>query len=144
MENVHGRFVFDDGKVTMNDVNFKFRGAPVKFARGTVFLEDTGQFDLNVNDLWVEEIRFDPDLRKKMPPLMAQFALRLDDGRTFRARGDLKIGWTGEPGEPAWCSWKEHAGRLQRQHGQDRNPARAHSRPDRPRQRLVQRRGARG
>ena len=106
MEDVRGRFVFDDGKVTMHDVNFKFRGAPVKFSRGTVFLEDTGRFELNVNDLWVEEIRFDTDLRKKMPPLMAQFALRLDDGRTFRARGDLQIGWTGVKGEPAWCKWK--------------------------------------
>ena len=27
MEDVHGRFVFDDGKVAMHDVNFKFRGA---------------------------------------------------------------------------------------------------------------------
>ena len=54
----------------------------------------------------VKDIRFDLDLRKKMPPLMAQFALRLDDGHTFRARGDLEIGWTGEHGEPAWCKWK--------------------------------------
>jgi hypothetical protein len=107
MEDIHGRFVFDDGKVTMNDVTFKFRGAPVNFSRGTVFLEDTGRFDLAVNQLWVEEVRFDTDLRKKMPPLMAQFALRLDDGRTFRARGDLQIGWTGEAGVPAWCRWKD-------------------------------------
>ena len=28
MENVHGRFVFDDGKVTMTDVNFMFRALP--------------------------------------------------------------------------------------------------------------------
>ncbi len=27
MEDVRGRFVFDDGKVTMHDVSFKFRGA---------------------------------------------------------------------------------------------------------------------
>jgi len=107
MEDVHGRFVFDDGNVAMHDVNFKFRGAPVRFSRGTVFLQDTGQFDLNVNELWVEEIRFDLDLRKKMPPLMAQFALRLDDGRTFRARGDLQIGWSGVAAEPAWCKWKK-------------------------------------
>jgi hypothetical protein len=107
MENVRGRFVFDDGKVTMNDVTFKFRGAPVNFARGTVFLEESGRFDLAVNDLCVEEIRIDADLRKKMPPLMQQFAIRLDDGRTFRARGDLQIGWTGKAREPAWCSWKE-------------------------------------
>ncbi len=106
MEDVHGRFVFDDGKVTMQDVNFKFRGAPVKFSRGTVFLEDSGRFDLAVSELDVKDIRFDLDLRKKMPPLMAQFALRLDDGNTFRARGDLEIGWTGEPGVPAWCKWK--------------------------------------
>ena len=102
-----GQFVFDDGKVTMKDVTFKFRGAPVTFTRGNVFLEENGRFDLAVNDLFVEEIRFDAELRKKMPPLMAQFALRLDDGRTFRARGDLQIGWTGEPGVPAWCRWKD-------------------------------------
>jgi hypothetical protein len=107
MEDIHGRFVFDDGTVTMHDVNFKFRGAPVKFARGKVILKDTGRFDLSVKDLWIEELRFDLDLRKKMPPLMAQFALRLDDGRTFRARGDLEIGWSGVAGEPAWCAWNE-------------------------------------
>jgi AsmA-like C-terminal region len=106
LENVLGRFVFDNGLVTMNDVNFQFRGAPVRFDRGTVRVEDTGQFELAVTDLWVEAIRFDQELRKKMPPLMQQFALRLDDGRTFRARGDLMIGWSGKQGEPAWCSWK--------------------------------------
>ena len=106
MEDVHGRFVFDDGRVTMHDVNFKFRGAPVKFSRGNVFLKDSGEFKLNVHELWVDEIRFDTDLRKKMPLLMQQFALRLDDGHTFRAHGDLQIGWSGEKGEPAWCEWK--------------------------------------
>jgi hypothetical protein len=106
MEDIHGRFVFDDGRVTMHDVNFKFRGAPVKFSKGNVFLEDSGQFDLSVQELWVDEIRFDLDLRKKMPKLMGQFALRLDDGRTFRARGDLQIGWSGVECEPAWCKWK--------------------------------------
>ena len=106
MENVRGRFVFDDGKVTMSDVNFNFRGAPVTFSRGTVFLQDTGQFDLTVNELDVKDLRFDADLRKKMPRLMAQFALKLDDGHAFRARGDLQIGWTGNVREPAWCKWK--------------------------------------
>jgi AsmA-like C-terminal region len=107
MENVHGRFVFDDGKVTMQDVSFNFRGAPVTFSRGTVFLQDSGQFDIAVNDLDVKDIRFDDDLRKKMPPLMRQFALRLDDGHAFRARGNLRIGWTGERDVPAWCSWEK-------------------------------------
>jgi AsmA-like C-terminal region len=106
MENVHGRFVFDDGRVAMQDVNFKFRGAPVKFSRGTVFLQDSGEFRLAVSELDVKDIRFDLDLRQKMPPLMQQFALRLDDGNTFRARGDLEIGWSGEPNVPAWCEWK--------------------------------------
>jgi hypothetical protein len=61
---------------------------------------------LRVNDLEVDAIRFDADLRKKMPPLMAQFALRLDDGHTFRAHGNLQIGWSGRPGDLAWCEWK--------------------------------------
>ena len=106
MEDVHGRFVFYNGVVSMDDVNFKFRGGVVRFSTGKARLEDTGQFDLNVQELWVEDIRFDLDLRKKMPPLMAQFALRLDDGSTFRARGDLQIGWSGREGEPAWCKWR--------------------------------------
>jgi hypothetical protein len=105
MEDVAGNFDFLDGKVTMHDVNFQFRGEPVQFARGTVVVEDTGRFDLDVHDLWVRGIRFDAELRKKMPPLMGQFAMRLDDGRTFRAHGDLRIGWSGDIKEPAWCRW---------------------------------------
>src|SRR5262249_11302240 len=107
LDDVHGRFIFDNGTVTMNDVNVRFRGAPVQFSRGSVFVEDSGRFDLNVNDLWVKELRIDLDLRKKMPPLMSQFAQRLDDGKTFTARGDLKIGWSGILHEPAWCKWEK-------------------------------------
>ncbi len=105
MENVHGRFDFDNGKVAMNDVNFLFHGAPVQFASGNVMVEDSGRFALAVSELWVKEIRLDSSLRAIMPPLMAQFALRLDDGRSFTARGNLQIGWSGENGEPAWCRW---------------------------------------
>jgi hypothetical protein len=105
MENVRGRFDFDNGKVVMHDVNFFFHGAPVQFASGDVVVEDSGRFALAVSDLWVKEIRFDSRLRKIMPPLMAQFAMRLDDGRPFTARGNLQIGWSGVAGEPAWCRW---------------------------------------
>jgi hypothetical protein len=107
LENVLGRFVFDNGLVTMTDVNFQFRGSPVRFDHGSVRVADSGQFELSVTDLWVKAIRFDQDLRMKMPLLMAQFARRLDDGRTFMARGDLMIGWSGKPGEPAWCRWEK-------------------------------------
>jgi hypothetical protein len=105
MENVHGRFDFDNGKVVMNDVGFLFHGAPVQFTSGTVTVEDSGRFALAVSELWVKEIRFDSSLLTIMPPLMAQFALRLDDGRPFTARGNLQIGWSGVAGEPAWCRW---------------------------------------
>ena len=33
MDDVHGLFDFDNGDVTMNQVNFSFRGSPVRFAR---------------------------------------------------------------------------------------------------------------
>jgi hypothetical protein len=105
MEDVAGVFDFLDGKVTMHDVNIQFRGEPVQFSHGTVVVADTGRFALDVHDLWIRGIRLDADLRKKMPPLMAQIAMRFDDGRTFRARGDLQIGWSGNAGEPAWCRW---------------------------------------
>ena len=106
MDDIHGQFDFDNGDVTMKQVNFSFRGSPVKFSSGTVRLQKSGQFNLSVQDAWVEEIRFDLDLRKKMPPLMAQFALRLDGGGPFRASGDLEIGWSGKKEDLAWCRWK--------------------------------------
>jgi AsmA-like C-terminal region len=105
LEDVGGRFVFDNGKVNMQEVRFTFRSAPVRFSHGTVLMADSGQFDLSVTDLWIDGIRLDSELRKKMTPLMAQFALRLDDGKTFRARGDLEIGWSGIKGDPAFCRW---------------------------------------
>ena len=106
MDDVTGQFVFYNRVVTMNDVHFSFRGAPVRFASGTVILENSGRFDLNVIGLWFEGLRFDLDLRNKMPPLMAQLARKLDGGGSFQARGDLQIGWSGNERELAWCRWK--------------------------------------
>ncbi|WP_165232614.1 AsmA family protein [Aquisphaera insulae] len=106
MEDVGGRFEFDNGKVRMTGVTFVFHDAPVRFEVGDVVVEDSGRFDLAVRELEVKDIRFGPNLRKVMPPLMAKFARRLDDGRPFRARGDLRIGWSGVSGEPAWCRWE--------------------------------------
>lgn len=105
MDDVHGRFRFDNGVVTMNDVSVLFGGAPVRLDHGRVVVKGNGQFDLAVSDLWIKGIRIDAELRKKMPPLMAQFAHRLDEGRAFTARGDLRIGWSGVENEPAWCGW---------------------------------------
>ena len=88
MDDVHGRFVFDNGVVTMNDVSVKFRGAPVRFdQRDGLRRRIPASSPWASSDLWVKEIRLDSDLRKKMPPLMAQFAQKLDDGRTFTMRG---------------------------------------------------------
>ena len=137
MENVRGRFDFDNGKVVMHDVNFFFHGAPVQFASGDVVVEDSGRFALAVSDLWVKEIRFDSSLRKIMPPLMAQFAMRLDDGRPFTARGNLQIGWSGVSGEPAWCRWDRDPAVFERQQHQGAASPGAHPGPARGRPRLV-------
>lgn len=108
MERVAGRFAFDDGQVTMNDVRFQFRGAPIRFRTGTVQVEDSGRFALGVSDLTITDFRFDAGLRKLMPPVMAQFARRLDDSAPLPViRGDLALGWSGREGEPAWCSWNK-------------------------------------
>jgi hypothetical protein len=106
MDNVSGTFYFDDGTVTMSGVRFHFREAPVEFKGGRVVLRDDGGFDLQVVDLLVTKLRLDPELRKIMPPVMAQFAQRLDDSKTFWLRGDLGIGWSGRTGEPARCDWQ--------------------------------------
>ena len=106
MEDALGQFVFDNGVVTMRDVTFNFNNAPVQFAQGRVKVEDSGKFDLAVEDLMIKSIRLDSEFRAIMPSLMAQFAMRLDDGR-FTARGNLQIGWSGVAGEPAWVAWDQ-------------------------------------
>jgi hypothetical protein len=104
MEDVGGRFVFDNGTVAMSDVNFLFRGAPVQFERGTVVVEDSGRFNLGVSRLWVKDFRLET-VRSVMPPIMAQFARRIDDGKPFTIKGNLGIGWSGDPRQPTWCRW---------------------------------------
>lgn len=106
MENVSGTFTFDDGTVTMSNVKCVFREAPVSCDRGTVVLHDTGAFELEVADLLVTKLRLDSELRKIMPPVMAEFAQKLDDGRTLWFRGDMQIAWSGQAGEPATCYWQ--------------------------------------
>jgi hypothetical protein len=108
MEDVKGRFIFDNGIVKMIDVGFKFHDAPVKFARGTVVVQNSGQFSLEVYDLRAQDLRLDSRLRDKMPPVMADFARRLDEGKTFRVNGNLKLSWSGKPGEQPRCMW-DHA-----------------------------------
>ena len=127
MEDVKGRFIFDNGIVKMIDVGFQFHDAPVKFARGTVVVEDSGQFELEVYDLRAQDFRLDSRLRDKMPPVMADFARRLDEGKTFRVNGNLKLGWSGKLGEPPLCKWDHAAGRLQRQYDPGRAAAGAHA-----------------
>ncbi len=106
MEDVRGRFVFDDGVVTMTDGKFSFHSAPVEFAWGEVRVFDSGQFSLRVRGLSADDFKLDYGLRKLMPPVMAQFALRLDDGKAFRLSGDLALGWSGKAGEVATCAWE--------------------------------------
>ena len=106
MRDVQGTFDYDNGLVTMSDVTFDFRQAPTSFRSGTVRLEPSGRFDLEVQDLSVRKLRMDPELRRIMPTMMADFAAKLDDGNTFTAGGDLGISWSGQDAEPAVCTWE--------------------------------------
>jgi hypothetical protein len=92
----------------MSDVSFHFREAPVRFARGEVILnEDTGQFDLKVSKAAFNKLRLDAPLRKIMPQTMAAFAEYLDDGKGFTAHAAaLGIAWSGQPADPAVCTWE--------------------------------------
>ncbi|MFO0957355.1 MAG: AsmA-like C-terminal region-containing protein [Isosphaeraceae bacterium] len=107
MEKVSGSFIFDDGTVSMNNVQFWFRGSPVRFDTGTVQVADGGRFKLGVLNLYVRDFRLDSGLRQIMPPVMAGFAQRVDRGGAFTMRADLGLGWSGQAGEPAWCEWEK-------------------------------------
>ncbi|RUL88673.1 AsmA-like C-terminal region-containing protein [Tautonia sociabilis] len=107
MEGIDGTFVYDDGLVTMDGVAFHFRGSPVRFRSGLVELEPDGRFGLSVTDLRVARFRLDSELRKLMPSVMAEFARRLDESPAIPSmRGDLRLGWSGRLGDPAFVEWE--------------------------------------
>ncbi len=109
LDDLAGRFVFDTADsppMTMTDVGFVFQGAPVTFATGRVDVKDTGQFRLTMDGLEVSDLRLGEGLRRMMPQVMATFARRLDDRKFGKVRADLDLGWSGRPGESAWCKWK--------------------------------------
>jgi hypothetical protein len=108
MEQVRGTFDFDNGTVRMQDVTFTFREAPVRFGRGEVVLKETGEFDLKIRQLGLRKLRLDAALRRIMPGMMGGFAELLDDGKGFTARAELLgISWSGNPLEPAVCTWDQ-------------------------------------
>jgi hypothetical protein len=110
MDDVGGTFVYDTADTphtSMTDVHFTFQRAPVNFASGKVDVRDTGQFQLDVDDIQVENLRLDEDLRRYMPPVMANFSRRLDDLKIANIKADLGLGWSGKLGESAWCRWNE-------------------------------------
>jgi hypothetical protein len=105
MEDVTGKFLFNNGPVDMTNVTFRFYGTPIRFATGRVVVEDDGQFDIKVQELEVKEIRLDPTLQQIMPPVMQQFAQRLDDGRAFTLKGNMGLAWSGVAGKSVLCTW---------------------------------------
>ena len=111
MDDVSGLFVYDTATepptTTMSDVAFTFQRAGVKFKQGTVDVRNSGQFQLGVSRLEVTGLLLDEGLRRMMPPVMATFARRLDDKKLPVLKGNLGLGWSGTPGESAWCSWDE-------------------------------------
>ena len=109
MGDVTGEFVYDTAVVpptSMSKVGFTFQQAPVTFTQGQVDVKDSGQFTLGVTGLEVTNLRLDEGVRKLMPPVMANFARRLDDRNLPRMKGDLGLGWSGRAGETAWCRWQ--------------------------------------
>lgn len=107
MELDKGTFVYDEGLVRMDEVKFRFRGSPVEFTSGTVALEDNGRFELDVQNLRVANFQLDRELRQLLPPVAAEFARRIDDSPPLPVvEGDMKVGWSGVVGDPAWVSWQ--------------------------------------
>ncbi len=110
MDDVTGTFVYDTADsphTSMSDVQFSFHRTPVTFASGTVDVKDNGQFNLGVSHLKVEGLRLDEELRRYMPPVMAQFSRRLDDRKIAKIKANLGLGWSGKAGESAWCKWDD-------------------------------------
>ncbi|MHC5538862.1 AsmA family protein, partial [Singulisphaera rosea] len=108
MEKVKGEFTYDDGLVVMREVGFRFNGSPVQFDNGKVKVEPDGRFALRVAQFQALDLRLDAELRKMMPPIMAQFAQKIDEGHPIRrVEGNLGLSWAG-PGNLVQCDW-DHA-----------------------------------
>jgi hypothetical protein len=110
MDDVSGTFVYDTQAkppTSMTGVGFTFHGAPVSLETGTVDVEGSGKFRVEVTGLEVSDLRLDERVRQMMPPVMRQFARRLDDRKIPQIHGNLGLGWSGKPGEPAWCRWEQ-------------------------------------
>src|SRR6185312_11088326 len=110
MDDVSGTFVYDTANVphtSMSDVKFSFQRAPVNFARGEVDVQDNGKFNLGVSRLEVTDLRLDEELRRYMPPVMAQAARRLKDDKIWKIQTNLGLGWSGQAGQSAWCKWDD-------------------------------------
>ena len=106
LDQVQGKFVSTNSKVSMSDVDFLFRNSKVTIDQGEVVLESNGQFELWAKSLEAKDLHLDAALRQKMSPVMSQFARRLDDGRPLTFRSDLQLGWSGKEADPTWCRWK--------------------------------------
>lgn len=105
MQDVRGQFIFDNGVVTLSQAAFAFREAQIECDRGRLHLRETGQFDLRLEEMSVTRLRFDSELRRIMPPRLALFAQRLDEGKPLSLRTNLSIAWSGRAAEPAICAW---------------------------------------
>lgn len=106
LDQVRGQFVSLNGVVDMRDVEFMFRNARVSLETGQVELESDGRFDLWAKGMQARDLHLDAGFRQKMTPVMAKFARRFDDGRPISLSADLRLGWSGQAGEPTWCRWE--------------------------------------
>ncbi len=106
LDQVRGQFVSINGLVQMSGVDFMFRNARVSLEQGQVDLQNDGKFDLWAKGLLAKDLHLDAGFRQKMTPVMARFAQRFDDGRPITFRADLRLGWSGQAGEPTWCRWE--------------------------------------
>ena len=144
MDDVTGRFVFDNGTVSMQDVGFLFHGSPVRFARGQVQVQDSGAVQAGRRGALGREA---PPRRR---PAQDHAAGDGAVGRPARRRqsvhdqGQPRPRLVG-PGRPArLVPLGPRPGDLQQQLDPGRPGAEEHAGADRSRPRVLRRRGLRG
>ena len=104
LEQLEGTFVYRDGLVTFERFQARHEQTRVSGGGQCVF-DQNGSWHLDLNDLFVDQLRFDRELIQAMPPALRQVHSTLRLQGEMNLRGTLGLARDSRPGAPLKTNW---------------------------------------